>query len=365
MTGVVFGGILPQSEKIQQIGNHLQIERRGKWLLYFAIAIFVITLPISYRSAISNGGNISSFYVKSYEQASDAYGSIHVFGAVDYLQALAGYLVIVLTPTYGYRNGKWGLPLVGIACVIGRTLLSGGRVAVFDLIFVVGMMGLLSRNQQIPRRLGGRYYLNLVVLVVGVWSVAYVTDIRMETNSIQDELKEFVIYQSVGFLMLHEEFNDKHSMLNESGFWYGLASTTGVQSILEIGVRRLKPDFVGPGDRLVDYIGRPRDIGNDIRENAYYTVFYPLYLDGGIIAVFIGGVSFGFLINRWYVKMLKINSYLHWVLVGTGLFTGFESLLFPPIIRIQYIFLWICIYALTFNWLRHEDLSSVLVKRKP
>jgi oligosaccharide repeat unit polymerase len=145
---------------------------------------------------------------------------------------------------------------------------------------------------------------------------------------------QVVNYHTVGFVILDNELNNNTSPINISNT-YGLASLGVLERIVVLIIRRFDKSIDSVSGQNGEYLAEFRALGynaNDdqLNYNAFGTIFYTFYQDGGFIFVFFGMLIYGFFLSKAYYKVRCGNdSYIPFLYLLFQM--GFNSVFFSPL----------------------------------
>ncbi len=145
---------------------------------------------------------------------------------------------------------------------------------------------------------------------------------------------QVINYHTVGFVIFDQELNTNGSRLNTTTS-YGRASLGGLERIVVLFVRRFDKNIDSVSGQNGEYLnefrllGKSED-GTELYYNAFATILYTFYLDGGVIFVFLGFSFFSFFLTR--TSMLVAKNKLEYLPLLYVLFqSGINSLYGSPI----------------------------------
>jgi oligosaccharide repeat unit polymerase len=146
--------------------------------------------------------------------------------------------------------------------------------------------------------------------------------------------RQVINYHTVGYVIFDQELNNNNSRLNTTTS-YGRATLGGIERFIVLFIRRFDKNIDSISGQNGEYLNEFRLLGksNDGTElyyNAFATLFYSFYLDGGILFVFFGFAIFSFFLSR--VSLLVSNHQLQYLPILYLLFQfGINSLYGSPI----------------------------------
>jgi oligosaccharide repeat unit polymerase len=173
-----------------------------------------------------------------------------------------------------------------------------------------------------------------------------------------DFVNIFIVnYHTYSFNLFGQALNDSESFLN-TDTTFGLASIGSVVTIFTLILRRFGFDIEPISSHVGSILNESVQVGSDalgggIFANAFYSILYSLYLDGGLIAIWLFGMAYGLLLIRVsYSRQLK-NRVVLFFLIYIGFFG-----LFQPVL-IQNILWWFFIFVISYYFvIRRTKVNS-------
>jgi len=211
---------------------------------------------------------------------------------------------------YFARDRKIMIPLGTALLIVMYQSFELGRSQIYRLVVLAGMAAVLiwprlSRSQKAHLSIfGGAGLLVLVVMM------QLSTGERHETNAnhdINDSVLEFVSYHTVGFTLFDAALSDKNSPVNgELGF--GRATVAGSGVIISNILKFVLPPYQPFRYTYLDYTDAFQDLGARYSNgqpayyNSYYTILFPLYIDGRWFAVIIIPLLLGLICSHYFAR---------------------------------------------------------------
>ena len=254
---------------------------------------------------------------------------------------ITGFAITFFTGRYKY------LAIGNLLCLVD-SLLFLGRGALLEFAFQLVFFLLVSHElrRQVSNRVKRIIGVSLAILFL---SGAIVGVIRGDTKSVSmsNFIKNQVInYHTVGFVILDQELADKQSRLNQNTT-YGLATLGGIERLTVLLIRRFDKSIDTVSGQNGEYLAEFRVLGRnsegeDLYYNAFATIFYTFFLDGGYLFVLIGMAVFGMWISRERTLFLYGRA-SHLTTLYTLVQAGYSSLFFSPVESTTF---WMVIIAL-------------------
>ena len=226
--------------------------------------------------------------------------------------------------------------IIGNLLSLIDSLLFIGRGALLEFAFQIVFFLLISHElkRKISRKTKAKVGLAIVSLVL---FGAIVGVIRGDTESVNIASfikNQIVNYHTVGFVILDQELTDGQSRLNKNTT-FGLATLGGIERLAVLVIRRFDKSIDSVSGQNGEYLAEFRvlgrnDEGEDLNYNAFATIFFTFFLDGGYPFVLIGMAAFGMWMSRERSLFLAGNYYkitTLYVLVQAG----FNSVFFSPV----------------------------------
>jgi oligosaccharide repeat unit polymerase len=113
---------------------------------------------------------------------------------------------------------------------------------------------------------------------------------------------QVVNYHTVGYVIFDLELQKSNSRLN-SNITFGRASLGGIERLIVLFIRRFDKSIDSISGQNGEYLNEFRLLGKnmygeELYYNAFATLFFTFYLDGGLVFVFVGFLIFAFFLTR-------------------------------------------------------------------
>ncbi len=169
--------------------------------------------------------------------------------------------------------------------------------------------------------------------------ISYVTIARSGSNfQLEELIKRYVIeYHTLSFSLFDDELSNPMSLINQDRT-YGRASLGILERICVLFIRRFDKSIDSVPEQVGTYLNDFRILGYDhsgkpLIFNAYGTILYPIYMDGGLILILLLSIIYGFYLvritslsivkpNVYNISILFTLSYLGIFGIFTPLITG-------------------------------------------
>lgn len=247
-----------------------------------------------------------------------------------------------------FFTGKFKYLVMGNLLYLTDSLLFLGRGALLEFAFQIIFFFLLSHElrRKVSRATKVKIGLGIVTLIL---FGAIVGIVRGDTESVNISgfvKNQIVNYHTVGFVILDQELSDQQSRLNHNTT-FGMATLGGIERLVVLVIRRFDKSIDSVSGENGEYFAEFRvlgrnDEGQDLNYNAFATIFYTFFLDGGYLFVVIGMTAFGIWISRERSLFLSGHA-SHLATLYVLLQAGFNSVFFSPVESTTF---WIVIIAL-------------------
>lgn len=157
-------------------------------------------------------------------------------------------------------------------------------------------------------------------------------------------------YHTVGFVIFDDELRNENSRLN-TVTTYGLSSLGVLERLLVLGIRRVDDSIDSASGQNAEYLAIPRELGFNEDQNPYFynafgTVFYTFFIDGGYMFIVGGFFIFGWFFSR--VRIIFIGGRFYYVgLLYLLFYSGIHMVFGSPIESTNWWLSFIAIYYLT------------------
>lgn len=182
-----------------------------------------------------------------------------------------------------------------------------------------------------------------VLFLSSVIALVLILSFMRGTVDFIDFVNMFIVnYHTFSFNLFGQALNDSESFLN-TNTTFGLASIGGVVTIFTLILRRfgfdISPLSAYVGTNLSENVQVGFDaLGGAISANAFYSILYSLYLDGGLIAIWLFGIAYGLLLIRVSCSRQLKNRVVLFCLIYIGFFGLFQPILMGNVLWWFFIF---------------------------
>ena len=247
--------------------------------------------------------------------------------------------------------GRIRLLLISSILFILEGITMAGRFQ-FYIIIIIFLSALICKSDvKIFRFLKEKSFLRSLPLFAVLISLIFYTTLNRaaENSELKAVFDDFVIgYHTAGFTLFDIHLNDSDFMLGDTST-YGRVSLGTIEWASGIFLRRFDPNVgnlsIEAAEDLGQFIIAGHDrLGKPIVLNAFGTILYSIYMDGGIPLTLFLSSFYGFLLLKYTSYSLKKREVYSLAvllfLIYTGIFGIFQPLLmtgsfWPSLIYLQ------------------------------
>ncbi|MCW7503756.1 O-antigen polymerase [Leptospira paudalimensis] len=269
-------------------------------LIFTLRAIYLISFvmtPSYYRSDVFGlmTGTSSLFF------NSILFAKAHAFimGPLQFVIFFAGF-------SYFINRKKKGLLALGTILIVLDALMMFGRFGyhylILSLVFYFFLSGKI-RNLHEKRRV---ILSTLAFITILLFTVVKVTNNRGDSNFTKIFETYVITYHTESFIIFDTELKNPNSILHE--YTYGLSTFGGVERYFIPIINQFGFKWLSQTDIVGGYLHQNFLVGYDeylkpLLFNAYGSIFFTMYRDGGLIAVSIFGILFGLFFSFYSVSL--------------------------------------------------------------
>ncbi|MBM9501981.1 oligosaccharide repeat unit polymerase [Leptospira sp. 201903071] len=341
-------GIILDEESFSFFGI-TELQKEFYFFLFILIFVFPIVSFFLLKSAYMNlsPGSMQPSHFRAH--AFGVYGDSILFGKNKYLYyySLAINPLILATLFLGIgfylRMRKKKVLIMGSALVAMDTLMMLGRFGFYYILIFLSLIVFIKFLKDRKSLLESFSAFRIVVLSLMFILIFFIGNLR--SSGKEDGIKEFVNvfvidYHTESFAMFDHELKNKESFLHERT--YGRSSLGGLErgfSFL-LGLFRVPFHFQVQSDLIGGYLHKNRLLGytpdgRPKEYNAFGSVLFSLYKDGGIPFTLAIGVLFGFIVSKFSESLFVWNPFRLSILASLlfiGVFGLFQPVLGGPIL---------------------------------
>lgn len=239
------------------------------------------------------------------------------------------FLLIPLSIVYYFEKGNKKILIITTLMVMLDLLTKGGRILlIYIAVYFITTMKFYNKTVQIPKKIKKI----IILCILGISLLVCILTIQRGSSII----KQMYIYPFGSVTHLSYRINN---LGENNSFTYGLAS---IQGIIRPLINFMESIDIMPSlvelfskAELYTYVEDGILIAPTIRYNAFVTLFYYFYVDGGYIGVLIGSLLYGAICQRFYnlaKKKMDIKSLTLYLLIFMqGILTSFIRVPFANI----------------------------------
>jgi len=269
-------------------------------LMFSLRAIYLISFvmtPSYYRSDVF--GLITGTSTLFYNSIQLAKIHAFVIGPLQFVIFFAGF-------SYFAFCKKKGLLVLGALLIILDALMMYGRFGYHYLIFSLFLFFLFYRERKKVNEMKKIVIISFLFLFFLILVLYKITSDRDKLSLIDVFKTYFVTYHTESFVIFDTELKNPNSILHE--YTYGLSTFGGVERYFIPLVNKFGYSLISQADLVGGYLHQNFLIGYDeyhkpLLFNAYGSIFFAMYRDGGLIAVSLFGILFGFFLSFYSVSL--------------------------------------------------------------
>lgn len=201
-----------------------------------------------------------------------------------------------------YKKSKLFVNSTIIVVVLFSIVTVSRNILVFSVIYLIASALIYRKKIQLSNRI--RRVLKRIPLIVSIPIIGVIT-ITLLRKAEANIFKEAYVYLAGAIpsfsIRLTEQVIDTHT--------YGMLTTRGFTRLFFIFLDNIGihyPESYLNSQIVMENLERFITIGNDINMNAYATLFYQFYIDGGVLGIIFFSVVLGFICRKAY-QGIKYN----------------------------------------------------------
>lgn len=227
--------------------------------------------------------------------------------------------------------------LLSVISLALMTIITGGRFFVLYFIASLLIAMLIFKNTREAKKILKYSGILLILLVVSLFVISVVRGSDVEQT--------FYVYLSGCIPFMEERIKDTSILPN----MYGMASLYGFIRPIFVVLRKVLSMELPLPLQVVEAVFLEDDgmtmLTPEIRYNSFVSIFYSMYLDGGLIGVFIGNLLLGVFARYSFLKLQKDNPYklvAYTLIAIIFLLSFFKLLVCSYTYALSFIYLYIC-----------------------
>ncbi|MCW7497048.1 oligosaccharide repeat unit polymerase [Leptospira levettii] len=287
-------------------GSNITVSHYYYNTLFYLALIFLI--PIQAIFTI-RGIYLLSFVMNPSYYRSDVFGlitgtsslffnSIQVAKAHSFIIGPLQFVIFFSGISYTIFRKKVGLFVLGIILLVLDAFMMFGRFGYHYLIISLCLYFLFSKKF---RKVQSNFKYALVkvsaLLFILLITVFAITKKRGDSGNLRFFETYLITYHTESFTIFDIELKNPNSILHE--YTYGLSTLGGIERYFIPLINIFGYRFISQADQVGGYLHQNFLIGydeynNPLLFNAYGSIFFTMYRDGGLIAVSVFGILLGF-----------------------------------------------------------------------
>lgn len=168
---------------------------------------------------------------------------------------------------------------------------------VFSIIYLIFGSMIYGKHKKISEKIKKTLKKAPIIILLLAIGVGTITLLRKASAVF---LKEAYVYLTGAIPSLSERLTEPFAELRT----YGMLSTRGFTRIIFILLDKIGihyPESYLTADDILDNLEGFIPIGKGINMNAYATMFYDFYIDGGLVGIILGSIILGYICRRVYI----------------------------------------------------------------
>ena len=319
-------------------GITLRKRSLNKKIVNSLIVVMVILMVIPAIKALSLIASGVDLHDIRYVHHDDIMGDgIVAIAFVYFCEPFITFLIIFSVVNLFVGQRKMYYVLLSVISLALMTIITGGRF--FVLYFIVSLLiaTLIFKNTREAKKILKYSGILLILLVVSLIVISVVRGSNIEQT--------FYVYLSGCIPFMEERINDTSKLPN----MYGMASLYGFIRPVFVVLRKVLSMELPLPLQVVESVFLEDDelkmITPEIHYNSFVSIFYSMYLDGGLIGVFIGNLLLGVFARYSFLKLQKDNPFklVAYTLVAIiFLLSFFKLLVCNYTYALSFIYLYVC-----------------------
>ncbi|MCW7462941.1 O-antigen polymerase [Leptospira limi] len=274
------------------------------FLFYFALLLIVpIQIMFTVRAIY-----LFSFIMEPSMYRSDVFGlitgtsslffnSVHVAKAHAFIIGPLQFVVFFSGISYFIVRKKVGLLFLGTILIVLDAIMMFGRFGYHYLIISILLYFIFTNKNKYKEEKFRVYLFSIVLFLILIFASLKITNNRGDSNIIKILKTYIVTYHTESFTIFDIELKNPNSILHE--YTYGLSTLGGIERYFIPLINIFGYRFISQADQVGGYLHQNFLIGydeynNPLLFNAYGSIFFTMYRDGGLIAVSVFGILLGF-----------------------------------------------------------------------
>lgn len=304
-------------------------------ILTVVMVILMVIPAIKALNLIASGVDLHDI---RYVHHDDIMGDgIVAIAFVYFCEPFITFLIIFSVVNLFVGQRKMYYVLLSVISLALMTIITGGRFFVLYFIASLLIATLIFKNTREAKKILKFSGILLILLVVSLIVISVVRGSNIEQT--------FYVYLSGCIPFMEERINDTSKLPN----MYGMASLYGFIRPVFVVLRKVLSMELPLPLQVVESVFLEDDelimITPEIHYNSFVSIFYSMYLDGGLIGVFIGNLLLGVVARYSFLKLQKDNPFklVAYTLVAIiFLLSFFKLLVCNYTYALSFIYLYVC-----------------------
>lgn len=319
-------------------GITLRKRSLNKKFINILIVVMVILMVIPAIKALNLIASGVDLHDIRYVHHDDIMGDgIVAIAFVYFCEPFITFLIIFSVVNLFVGQRKMYYVLLSVISLALMTIITGGRFFVLYFIASLLIATLIFKNTREAKKILKYSGILLILLVVSLIVISVVRGSNIEQT--------FYVYLSGCIPFMEERINDTSKLPN----MYGMASLYGFIRPVFVVLRKVLSMELPLPLQVVESVFLEDDelimITPEIHYNSFVSIFYSMYLDGGLIGVFIGNLLLGVVARYSFLKLQKDNPFklVAYTLVAIiFLLSFFRLLVCNYTYALSFIYLYVC-----------------------
>lgn len=319
-------------------GITLRKRHLNKKIINILIVVMVILMVIPAIKALNLIASGVDLYDIRYVHHDDIMGDgIVAIAFVYFCEPFITFLIIFSVVNLFVGQRKMYYVLLSVISLALMTIITGGRFFVLYFIASLLIATLIFKNTREAKKILKYSGILLVLLVVSLIVISVVRGSDVEQT--------FYVYLSGCIPFMEERIKDASKLPN----MYGMASLYGFIRPIFVVLRKVLSMELPLPLQVVEAVFLEDDgmtmLTPEIHYNSFVSIFYSMYLDGGLIGVFIGHLLLGIVARYSFLKLQKDNPFklVAYTLVAIiFLLSFFKFLVCSYTYALSFVYLYIC-----------------------
>ena len=319
-------------------GITLRKHSLNKKFINILIVVMVILMVIPAIKALNLIASGVDLHDIRYVHHDDIMGDgIVAIAFVYFCEPFITFLIIFSVVNLFVGQRKMYYVLLSVISLALMTIITGGRFFVLYFIASLLIATLIFKNTREAKKILKYSGILLILLVVSLIVISVVRGSNIEQT--------FYVYLSGCIPFMEERINDTSKLPN----MYDMASLYGFIRPVFVVLRKVLSMELPLPLQVVESVFLEDDelkmITPEIHYNSFVSIFYSMYLDGGLIGVFIGNLLLGVVARYSFLKLQKDNPFklVAYTLVAIiFLLSFFKLLVCNYTYALSFIYLYVC-----------------------